>query len=512
MRGRALRRGARRCARPPRAPARRTPRRRATGTRRRRARGSARSRTEHRARARSQPPSQSDRVPLAARRRRGAPPPRMRDEGAQHRALVAGNDLLELVTRTTGGLDVPRREHDLDESGQESRALELRSSVSASARGSPRRRRRCGPGRAAAGRGPAAAPTRSALASLYARSAPAKSPCKRRARPGGSGRARPPDSGLDEALARTTRLLERIPPLAVELEDLRPVHEAAPGEGDHLRLKRPPVRERPRPLARAPHLVDLLAREDHAAVDDPGDDRRQLLGRDRDHRLVEEREAVAHLTVPDQHVTLAVDREREEIAIAEALADRGPPPRRRRPPRRSPRRPRAGTSPGSSRYPRSAHSPSGSTSRWARPSQPLAGPISPRDARFRPIQAAQRTARSVSPASRWRRCARSSHATQSSSRPSMKAAVDEELEILGVERLLGVRALEARRAHAARLASRRPPGPARARRPDPARGAPLRAEPYRRNAARRAASRLSRPPSPPAPRRRARRGRSRPAG
>ena len=78
--------------------------------------------------------------------------------------------------------------------------------------------------------------------------------------------------------------------------------------------------------------------------------------------------------------------------------------------------------PGRSSHPRSAHSPSGSTSRWARPSQPVAGPISPRVARFRTIHAAQRTARSVSPFSRCRWCARSSHATQSSSRPSMTAA------------------------------------------------------------------------------------------
>ena len=81
----------------------------------------------------------------------------------------------------------------------------------------------------------------------------------------------------------------------------------------------PPVRERPRPLPRPSHLVDLLAREDDTAVDDPRDDRRELLGRHRDHRLVEEREPFANLAAPDQHVPLSVDREREEIAIAEAL-------------------------------------------------------------------------------------------------------------------------------------------------------------------------------------------------
>ena len=103
---------------------------------------------------------------------------------------------------------------------------------------------------------------------------------------------------LHEAVARSTRLFERIRPRAVQLQDLGPVHEAAAGEGDHLRLLRPPVRERSRPLARAAHLVHLLAREDHPAVDDPGDDRRELLGGDRDHRLVEQREALLHAPAP----------------------------------------------------------------------------------------------------------------------------------------------------------------------------------------------------------------------
>ncbi len=97
------------------------------------------------------------------------------------------------------------------------------------------------------------------------------------------------------------------------------MHETAPRERDHLRLELPPVRERPRPLPRPPHLVDLLARENDAAVDDSRHDRRQLLGGHRHHALVEEGKPFAHPAVPDQHVTLSVDREREEIAVAEAL-------------------------------------------------------------------------------------------------------------------------------------------------------------------------------------------------
>ncbi len=99
------------------------------------------------------------------------------------------------------------------------------------------------------------------------------------------------------------------------------MYEAAAGERDHLRLQRPPVRERPRPLSRPRYLVHLLARENHAAVDDPRDDRRELLRGHGEHAFVEEREAVAHPTVLDQHVALGMDREREEVAIAETLAE-----------------------------------------------------------------------------------------------------------------------------------------------------------------------------------------------
>ena len=46
-------------------------------------------------------------------------------------------------------------------------------------------------------------------------------------------------------------------------------------------------------------------------------------------------------------------------------------------------------------------------SRCARPNQPSAGPNSPRSAKLKPIQKAARAAHSISPASRWRWCARS---------------------------------------------------------------------------------------------------------
>jgi hypothetical protein len=64
-----------------------------------------------------------------------------------------------------------------------------------------------------------------------------------------------------------------------------------------------------------------LAREDDPAVHEPGDDRRELLGGDGHHRLIEQGETFPHASVLHQHVALTMDREREEISVAEALTD-----------------------------------------------------------------------------------------------------------------------------------------------------------------------------------------------
>ena len=94
-----------------------------------------------------------------------------------------------------------------------------------------------------------------------------------------AGRQPRPARGLDE----------RVVPVTGELQDLRPVHEAAARERHEIRLAVAPPAQSGGPFLRAAHLVDLLTGEDHAAVDEPGDDRRELVRRERDHRLVEQR-------------------------------------------------------------------------------------------------------------------------------------------------------------------------------------------------------------------------------
>jgi hypothetical protein len=96
---------------------------------------------------------------------------------------------------------------------------------------------------------------------------------------------------------------------------------AAAGEGDEVRLLLAPPRQGRRPLPRPAQLQDLLAGEDHPAVDDPGDDRREGAFRDRHHRLVQQPQAVPRPARVHEELPLRVEREREEVPVAEPLAD-----------------------------------------------------------------------------------------------------------------------------------------------------------------------------------------------
>ena len=84
------------------------------------------------------------------------------------------------------------------------------------------------------------------------------------------------------------------------------------------------------PLLGAAKLVGLLAGQDHAAVDDPGERSGRATGGHRDHRLVEERQALAEPSEPDQDVALA------RAWRARTDPDRRSARRSRRPRRRSP--------------------------------------------------------------------------------------------------------------------------------------------------------------------------------
>jgi hypothetical protein len=55
----------------------------------------------------------------------------------------------------------------------------------------------------------------------------------------------------------------------------------------------------------------------------PARDRPDIAGSDHGHQLVEQRYASGHVAALDQRLTLAVPGERQEVALGEALADRG---------------------------------------------------------------------------------------------------------------------------------------------------------------------------------------------
>ena len=124
-------------------------------------------------------------------------------------------------------------------------------------------------------------------------------------------------------LAGPARLGQRVRPCALELQDLRAMHQARRGEDHHLALLLAPAAERGRPLASAAERVDPLAAVDHAAVDQTGHHRRQLAGRDRDHRLVEQREPLLDPAHLEERPPLHVPRGGDQVTIAETSAEAG---------------------------------------------------------------------------------------------------------------------------------------------------------------------------------------------
>ena len=101
------------------------------------------------------------------------------------------------------------------------------------------------------------------------------------------------------------------------------MHEAAARERDEVRLLLAPARQRRRPLARAPHLVHLLAGEDDAAVDDAGRDRGELARR---HGTMASSSSARPSCTRPALISMwpcACRRQRESLAVAEALGHRG---------------------------------------------------------------------------------------------------------------------------------------------------------------------------------------------
>ena len=65
----------------------------------------------------------------------------------------------------------------------------------------------------------------------------------------------------------------------------------------------------------------LLAHEDHRAIDATGDERRDLLRRHEDHRLVQQRQPLRVAPDDDERAALPQPAERHEVGLAEALPE-----------------------------------------------------------------------------------------------------------------------------------------------------------------------------------------------
>ena len=109
----------------------------------------------------------------------------------------------------------------------------------------------------------------------------------------------------------------------MELQELSSMDQADAREGHEAGLVIAPTSHGGGPLGGAAQLVHLMAAVDHAAIDQPRNDRRQLVRRGLEHRLVQLSETFLDPLLPDQGSTLIHQCEREEIGIAEALGDLG---------------------------------------------------------------------------------------------------------------------------------------------------------------------------------------------
>ena len=84
-----------------------------------------------------------------------------------------------------------------------------------------------------------------------------------------------------------------------------------------------PPRQRVGPLAGVAELVCVAAEGDRVAVDDAGDDRRQLPGSGDHQGLVDQPQSVLDSPLPEQRAALLVAGQPDQIRVAESLADRG---------------------------------------------------------------------------------------------------------------------------------------------------------------------------------------------
>jgi hypothetical protein len=109
---------------------------------------------------------------------------------------------------------------------------------------------------------------------------------------------------LGETLGDPTRFFQRVAPRTTQRHDLGAMHQAQALVRHHVGLLIAPPRQGGGPLAGAAQLVHVATERDRVAIDDAGDDRRQLPRGDGDHGLVHQPQALLLPTLFDQGVSL----------------------------------------------------------------------------------------------------------------------------------------------------------------------------------------------------------------
>ena len=126
---------------------------------------------------------------------------------------------------------------------------------------------------------------------------------------------------LGQPFARPLRFVHGSGPGAMQLHQFGAAYQALTAIGHQVRLRCTPAGQRRCPLLRPAQIEDFVAGFDHAAIDVPGHQRGHLAGRDGDHRLVEQGDALSRLSEPDQRATATVAGHRAQVGVAEPISD-----------------------------------------------------------------------------------------------------------------------------------------------------------------------------------------------
>jgi hypothetical protein len=128
---------------------------------------------------------------------------------------------------------------------------------------------------------------------------------------------------LGQTITRPLHLHPRGRPRTGEQHQLGPVDQTLAAIEHHFRLRIAPAAQRRRPLPSPAHVEHLLAALDRGAIQVSDHHRRNLLRRDRHHRLVEQRHALGDLAAIDQAPALTDPAQCNQLRVTEPVTDRG---------------------------------------------------------------------------------------------------------------------------------------------------------------------------------------------